>query len=65
MTETVQNLLETFERLSEVERREAAAEILRRVTDEDYPPLDDQTIDQIANDTFLEYDAREAVDGKS
>jgi hypothetical protein len=27
----------------------------------DYPPLDDETIDRIADESFLEYDVREAV----
>jgi hypothetical protein len=31
----------------------------------DNPPLDDETIDRIAEESFLEYDAREAVDVES
>lgn len=65
MTASVRLLLESFERLSDSERYEAAVEILRRTPLEDDGPLDDETIDRIAEESFLEYDAREAADAES
>jgi len=64
MSIAVRGLLDAFERLSTDEQREAVCEILRRVRDWEYPPLDDETIDRIADESFLEYDAREEVEGK-
>jgi hypothetical protein len=56
---------ESFERLGAPDRREVLDEIIRRSRDLDWPPLDDETIDRIADEAFLEYDLREANDGKS
>jgi len=64
MTSTVQQFLESFDRLSADEQREAASEILQRTRDLDYPPLDDETRDRLAEEVFLELDAREAADGR-
>lgn len=61
---TVQYLLDTFDSLPPPERHEAAIAILRRVADLDYGPLDDESIDRIAEESFLEYDAREAADAE-
>ena len=60
MSGAVQDLLLAFERLTDDERREAAAEILSRTRDPNLRPLDDETIDRIADESFREYDAREA-----
>jgi hypothetical protein len=65
MTSAVRQLLESFDRLSEDERREAASEMLKRAPDFDYPPLDDETVDRLAEEVFLALDAREAADGRS
>ena len=62
MTTSVQQLLESCDRLSERERHEAASEILRRVTESDLPPLDDEALTEIAALTFRELDEREAKD---
>jgi hypothetical protein len=63
MTASVANLLESFDRLSEPERHEAVTEIMRRVAELDYPPLDD-AMTHAAAMTFEELDAREsAVEG--
>jgi hypothetical protein len=64
MSITVQDLLSAFDRLSADEQREAVSEILRRTRDLELPPLDDETINQIAAESFREYDAREAADGE-
>jgi len=63
MTRSVQELLESFDRLPESEQREAFSEILKRGMKFDYPDLDDETLAQIADETFLMYDAEEAADG--
>jgi hypothetical protein len=62
MTESVQQLLDAFDSLTEAERQEAAAEILRRVRNWELPPLDDEALTLIADESFLEYDARESAD---
>lgn len=65
MTITVRALLDSFDRLPEPERREAAAEILRRAVQFDSPPLDDEELSLAAEALFLELDAREAAaDGR-
>jgi len=59
MSTAVQGLLATFERLTTEERQEAFVELLRRTRALEYPPMDDETIDQIPDDSFLQYDGRE------
>jgi len=54
-------LLIAFDRLRDDEKREALYEILQRTRDFELPPLDDEALAQIADQTFLEYDAREAA----
>lgn len=65
MSTTVQLVLESFDRLASSDKREVLDEIIRRSRDLDWPPLDDETIDRIADEAFLGYDLREANDGKS
>jgi len=62
MSSAVQYVLDNFDRLSAPDKHEAFAEILRRARDLEVPSLDDETIDRIADEAFLEYDAREAAD---
>ena len=62
MTQAVLELLKTFETLQESEQQEAIIALLKRVQEMDYPPLDDETLAQIADETFLQYDADEAAD---
>jgi hypothetical protein len=64
MIDQVQNLIMAFDRLTEVQQREFATEVLRRTRDLEWPPLDDETIDRIADESFLEYDIREAADAQ-
>ncbi len=61
MSSAVEAIIDAFDRLTVEERREAIDEILRRAQLADHS-LDDETIDRIADGSFLEYDAREAVD---
>ncbi|MGC1721054.1 MAG: hypothetical protein WA746_18885 [Isosphaeraceae bacterium] len=65
MSTAVRLVLEAFERLGASDKREVLDEIIRRSRDLDWPPLDDETIDRIADEAFLEYDLREANEGKS
>jgi hypothetical protein len=55
--------LDSFDRLSSSAESEVDDEFLRRSRDVDWPPLDDETIDRIADEAFLEYDVLEASDG--
>jgi len=63
MGTTAHLVLESFDRLSSTEKREVVDEILRGTRDLDWPPIGDEAIDRIADETFLEYDLREAADG--
>jgi hypothetical protein len=62
MSEQVKYLISAFDRLTESDQREFAAAVLRRTRDLRLPPLDDETIDRIADESFVEYDVREAAD---
>ena len=62
MTSAVQDLIESFERLSESERTSAVVEILRRAPRIDSPPIEDDEFLMVQVETFLELDAREAAD---
>jgi TorA maturation chaperone TorD len=61
MTQAVQELLDSFDRLPESERLEALSELLKRTQAFEYPPLDDETLAQIADETWQMYDADEAA----
>jgi hypothetical protein len=61
MTAIVRQLLDSFDRLPVADQHEAAIEILRRSLPFNFPPLDDQTLIQSAEDLFLNLDAREAA----
>ena len=64
MTQTAQQVLETFDRLPEPEQREVASQILRRTVQLEAPPLADETLVLAADELFLELDQREAADGQ-
>jgi hypothetical protein len=59
MTASAQQVLTSFDALSESERHVVAAEILRRVPMFEYRPLDDETMTQLADDLFLALDKQE------
>jgi hypothetical protein len=65
MSESVQEFLNSFDRLPESERWEVFYQILKRAQEFEYPPLDDETLAQIADETFQMYDADEAANGQS
>jgi hypothetical protein len=62
MSEQVKHLISAFDRLTESDQRVFAAAVLRRTRDLSWPPFDDETIDRIADESFIDYDAREAAD---
>ena len=64
MSEPVRDLLGAFDRLAELDQRDFLSEILRRTKDLELPPLDEETINRIADESFLEYDIREAADAQ-
>ena len=64
MSTSVQDLLNSFDLLSYAEKRELAAEIMRRAATLDQPPLSDEELTLNAEALFLELDQREAADGQ-
>jgi hypothetical protein len=60
-SDSVRELLGAFDRLTEPDQREFLTEILRRTGGLEFPPLDEETLTRIAEESFLEYDAREAA----
>lgn len=61
MTALVQELLNTFDRLTDSERLELVLEILKRTVDLDFPPLSDEDLVLNAEGIFLELDKRESA----
>ncbi|HVS36433.1 MAG TPA: hypothetical protein VMS17_12780 [Gemmataceae bacterium] len=64
MTAAVQQLLNAFDALSEDEKREAAAEVLRRTLPTAAGDLPEEALVAAAETLFLELDAREAADAQ-
>ena len=60
MKNSVETLLETFERLPEDAKLEVAAEILKRSARFKLPPLDEAVLLQVADHVFLELDKTES-----
>lgn len=60
MTGSSQELLSTFDSLTESERLEIALEILKRVIQLDFPPLSDEDLVWNAEELFLELDNEES-----
>jgi hypothetical protein len=65
MSMAVQNLLNSFELLAEVEKRELAFEIIRRVACFDFSPLTDEELVLNAEAIFLELDRSEFTNGQA
>ncbi len=61
MTVLVEELLNTFERLTDSERLDLVLEILKRTVDLDFLPLSDDDLVLNAEGLFLELDEEEAV----
>jgi hypothetical protein len=60
MTIAAHDLLNSFERLEETEKREVAVEILKRSALLDESPVGDEELIQIADQAFLELERRES-----
>jgi hypothetical protein len=65
MSTAVQNILDSVERLSEPEKREVIFENMRHTVSLDVPPLTDEELVRIAEESFLELDQRESREGLS
>ena len=62
MSTSIQHILDSFDRLPEPEKRELAAEIIRRTAKLEFPALTDEELVLAAEELFLEFDKREAKD---
>jgi len=60
----LQQFLNSFNALSDAEKHEAAAEVLRRAMDWAPPDMPDEALVQAAEQLFLDLDAREASNGQ-
>ena len=65
MTTAVRQLLDSFNALNDVEKHQAAVELLRQVEEETSGAISDQAFIEAADDLFRDLDAREATDGQS
>lgn len=61
MTAVLQELLNTFDQLTDSERMEFASEVLKRVIHLDFPPLSDKDFVLNAEELFLELDRQESA----
>ena len=60
MTPTVEHILQSFEQLSEPEKRDLVIEVLRRTDIFDAPECSDEELALAAEDLFLALDREEA-----
>lgn len=60
MTQTVENLLISFEKLTQAEKHDLAIEVVRRTDIFGAPDLSDDELAMAAEDLFLELDREEA-----
>ncbi|MBI4441863.1 MAG: hypothetical protein HY649_00650 [Acidobacteria bacterium] len=63
MNKSVEALLESFERLPDEAKREAASEIIRRSVKLSLPLLEDEALVEAAEKVFLELDQHESQHG--
>ena len=61
MTTLVEELLNTFEQLTDSERLDLVLEILKRTVDLDFPPLSDDDLVLNSEGLFIELDEEESV----
>ena len=64
MTTAVQQFLNSFDALSDAEKQEAVAEVLRRSSQLVLGDLPEEALVAAAEELFLELDAREAADAQ-
>ena len=62
MTAQVQEILDSFERLDDNDKRELVSELLLRSATMETPPLSNEELISIAEDLFLQLDHEEAND---
>jgi len=65
MTSAVRDLLRSFQSLSDAEKHEAASLLLRQVVQGEAGDVGDDALVAVAEELFLDLDAREARDGQS
>lgn len=63
MTVDAETVIQSFERLSDAEKKHVATEIFRRSLKFDFLPLTDDELVLNAEELFLELDKRESKDG--
>lgn len=63
MSTDSQHVINSFNALSPAEQREVMVELLRKTAQWDSPPLTDDELVRLADESFLELDRREAADG--
>jgi hypothetical protein len=61
MSTVIEEILDSFDHLSETDKREVASEIIRRTRKFDFLPLTDEELTLNAETIFLELDQRESV----
>lgn len=62
MSPAVEGMLRNFEGLSSQEQREVVAEVLRRGRNLEWPPLTDDDLLEISDETFVQIDENETRD---
>jgi hypothetical protein len=62
MAPSVPEILRAFEKLSEPEKKDLAAEILRRSAHLEWPPLSEEELILNAEEVFLQLDKAESAD---
>jgi hypothetical protein len=64
MTSAVRDILRSFQSLSDAEKHEAASLLLRQVVQGEAGDVGDEALVAVAEELFLDLDAREAADGQ-
>jgi hypothetical protein len=59
MNASIETLLDSFDRLPDDDKRQAAAEILKRSVAMDLPALEDDALVEVADQVFLSLDREE------
>lgn len=65
MQASLENILEAFNQLPEIEKHAIASEIIKQVTLLDIPPLTDEALTEVADALFVEHDKMEAADAET
>ncbi|MDE0556670.1 MAG: hypothetical protein OXI24_20855 [Candidatus Poribacteria bacterium] len=65
MQASLENILEAFNQLPEIEKHTIASEIIKQVALLDISPLTDEALTEIADALFVEHDKMEAADAET